>query len=119
MERSRGVGGVGGFLGIAHDGLGKLVVYLYLPIPIPTPILILIPIPVPNYSYLQPTYLLLRLLIEQHIRQIPYLACLPLLSFPISFSYIGKYNKPLYDLSLSLSLSLSCYIYISIEIEER
>lgn len=33
MERSRGVGGVGGFLGIAHDGLGKLVVYLYLPIP--------------------------------------------------------------------------------------
>lgn len=25
MERSRGVGGVGGFLGIAHDGLGKLV----------------------------------------------------------------------------------------------
>lgn len=33
MERSRGLGGVGGFLGIAHDGLGKLVVYLYLPIP--------------------------------------------------------------------------------------
>lgn len=33
MERSRGVGGVGGFLGIAYDGLGKLVVYLYLPIP--------------------------------------------------------------------------------------
>lgn len=25
MERSRGVGGVGGFLGIAHDGIGKLV----------------------------------------------------------------------------------------------
>lgn len=35
MERSRGVGGVGGFLGIAYDGVGKLVVYLYLP-PIPT-----------------------------------------------------------------------------------
>lgn len=33
MERSRGVGGVGGFLGISYDGLGKLVVYLYLPIP--------------------------------------------------------------------------------------
>jgi len=50
MERSRGVGGVGGFLGISYDGLGELVVYLYLPIPIPTPILI--PIPVPNCSYL-------------------------------------------------------------------
>lgn len=25
MERSRGVGGVGGFLGIAYDGLGNLV----------------------------------------------------------------------------------------------
>lgn len=28
MERSRGVGGVGGFLGIAHDGVGKLVDWL-------------------------------------------------------------------------------------------
>lgn len=58
MERSRGVGGVGGFLGISYDGLGKLVVYLYLPIPVPTPIPtpILIPIPVLDYSYLQPTY---------------------------------------------------------------
>lgn len=28
MERSRGVGGVGGFLGISYDGLGKLVGWL-------------------------------------------------------------------------------------------
>lgn len=28
MERSRGVRGVGGFLGIAHNGLGKLVDWL-------------------------------------------------------------------------------------------
>lgn len=28
MERSRGVGGVGGFLGIAYDGVGKLVDWL-------------------------------------------------------------------------------------------
>lgn len=53
MERSRGVGGVGGFLGTFHDEVGKLVVYLYLPIPIPTPILI--PIPVLDCSYLQAT----------------------------------------------------------------
>lgn len=28
MERSRGVGGVGGFLGISCDGLGRLVDWL-------------------------------------------------------------------------------------------
>lgn len=28
MERSRGVGGVGGFLGISYDGVGKLVDWL-------------------------------------------------------------------------------------------
>lgn len=28
MERSRGFGGVGGFLGIAYDGLGKSVDWL-------------------------------------------------------------------------------------------
>lgn len=28
MERSRGVGGVGGFLGIFHNGVGKLVDWL-------------------------------------------------------------------------------------------
>lgn len=69
MERSRGLGGVGGFLGISYDGVGKLVVYPYLPIPTYTstntntntytrPKLLL------STSYL----LLLRLLIEQYIR---------------------------------------------------